>query len=156
MEKEYVFKNLGVGKTIVRIENNKLTIKRKGIRSALNYGLKGEKTIMINQISAVQFKKSGMAAGYIQFIIPGSQENKCGLMDALKDENTVTFNMNEKVANANAQEIKEYIENFNSGNSVAPVAEEDKYDKLKKLKELLDDGIIDEKEFKEEKEKLLK
>ena len=155
MEKEYVFKNLGVGKTIVRIENNKLTIKRKGIRSALNYGLKGEKTIMINQISAVQFKKSGFATGYIQFVIPGSQENKHGLTDALKDENTVTFNMNAKEANANAQEIKEYIENFNSEGSSSNV-EEDKYDKLKKLKDLFDDGVIDESEFKKEKDKLLK
>ena len=53
-----------------------------------------------------------MAAGYIQFVLAGSRESKSGLRDALKDENTVTFNIDPKNANANAEEIKNYIEEF--------------------------------------------
>lgn len=56
MQKEYLFKNLGTGNTIIKIDGNKLSIIRKGIRSFMNFGLKGEKTILLNQISAVQLK----------------------------------------------------------------------------------------------------
>ena len=158
MKKEYIFKNLGTGKTIIRIDNNKLTIIRKGVRSFFNYGLKGEKTILIDQITAVQLKKTGMAAGYIQFILPGSRESKQGLRDALKDENTVTFNLNPKVSNENAEEIKNYIEEFNSNrNNQTQVIQNIKspVEQVKELKELLDMGAISEEEFEKKKKELL-
>lgn len=158
MQKEYVFKNLGTGKTIVRIDNNKLTIIRKGVRSFLNYGLKGEKTIMLNQISAVQMKKTGMAAGYIQFVLPGSRESKRGLQDALKDENTVTFNMDPKNANANAEEIKNYIEEYNANQSNGTTVVQNvksPVEQVKELKELLDMGAISQEEFEKKKKDIL-
>lgn len=158
MQKEYLFKNLGVGNTIVRIDNNRLTITRKGVRAFINYGLKGEKTILLNQISAVQLKKCGVAAGYIQFVLSGSRENKNGLQDALKDENTVTFNIDQKKANANAEEIKNYIEEYNANqNGSTTIVQNIKtpIEQVKELKELLDMGAITQDEFEQKKKELL-
>ncbi len=158
MKKEYLFKNLGTGNTIVIIDGNKLSIIRKGVRSFMNFGLKGEKTILLNQISAVQLKKCGMTAGYIQFVLSGSRESKNGLRDALKDENTVTFNLDPKNANANAEEIKNYIEEFNanqnSGNTIAQNVKTP-IEQVKELKELLDMGAISQEEFDQKKKELL-
>ena len=70
-------------------DNDKITIRRKGVRSFAKHGLKGDKTIMLKQISSIQLKEAGLTTGYIQFVIIGSQESKGGLKQALEDENTV-------------------------------------------------------------------
>ncbi len=158
MQKEYKFQNLGVGRTIIRINDNKLTIIRKGIRSFFNYGLKGEKTILLNQISAVQLKKCGMATGYIQFVMPGSRESKKGLQDALKDENTVTFNVDAKRANEAAEEIKNYVESYNANSNAGTTVVQNiksPVEQVKELKELLDMGAISHEEFENKKKELL-
>lgn len=150
------------GKVIVEINYDRITIKRKGIISFANHGLKGEKTIMLKQISAIQLKETGITNGYLQFILIGSQESKGGLNAALKDENSIVFggSFNDKLLNKNAREIKNYIEHFNSSNSDNKIINnviknDDKYDKLKKVKELLDNDIISQEEFNREKEKIL-
>ena len=123
----------------------------------MNYGLKGIKTINIRQISAIQLKESKITIGYIQFVIVGSSESKGGLQRAMKDENTVIFDGGiDKNANTKAKEIKKYIEDYiNNNNKNANVKIEDKYDKLAKLKKLLDNNVITENEFNEEKNKIL-
>ena len=157
MEKEYSFWSLSCGKCFLKISKDKITIKRKGILAFLNYGLKGEKTILINQISAIQLKPVGFTLGYLQFAILGSQENKGGLSSARKDENTVVFGdvFHDKKFNQNASEIKEYIENFISNNTNNSNTVKNNDDKLAKLKKLLEDDIISEEEFKNEIEKIL-
>ena len=58
----------------------------------------------------LQFKESGkLTAGYIQFIFVGSQESKAGLVDAVKDENTVLFEAKDE---QNFAEIKNFIVNY--------------------------------------------
>lgn len=57
------------------------------------HGFDGTKTIFLRRLTAIQFKEAGnMTNGYIQFIFPGSLEDKGGLFEATKDENTVMFN----------------------------------------------------------------
>jgi hypothetical protein len=68
-----------------------VTIQRKGARAALNHGLKGDKRIPIDSITAVQFKPAGLTAGYIQFSLGGSIENRAGLLAGGNDENTIQF-----------------------------------------------------------------
>lgn len=157
MRKEYKFSGSMAGKSIIILEDDKITIKRKGFFSLLNYGLKGEKTIQISSITGIQLKKSGLMNGYLQFIVIGSQESKGGLSSAQRDENTVCWVYGK--CNKYAEEIKMYIENYNSNkikNNSVIVTEEDKYDKLKKLKKLLDDGVLTQEEFETEKKKILK
>ena len=161
--KKYLFNSLSDGKVEIIIENNKLTISRPGLISKFNHGLSGDKTILINQITAVQLKKVGFSRGYIQFIISGHEERKSGVVKGEKDENIVYFdNFGSKKNleyNNNAEEIKKYIESFNSQSQfTAPISitqQSDKYDKLKKIKELLDNGILTQEEFEKEKQKIL-
>jgi hypothetical protein len=87
MEKEYVGRN---GKIV--LYDDHLVIKR-GARGFLLGGgmLRGDKTIPFGSIVAVQFKKSGMTLGYIQFTLMGGNEAKGGVMQSVTDENTVNF-----------------------------------------------------------------
>lgn len=161
MNKEFVFNDPTMGgKTIVKLENGALTISRPGIISKFYHGFSGEKTIMFNQISAIQIKKAGIARGYIQFILAGTKEAKSGIIFGnSNDENIIYFasTFNNKKTNAAAEEIKKTIEQYNLNNNQTNtiVKEEDKYDKIAKLKKLLDDKAITEEEYEKEKAKLL-
>ena len=84
----------GYNGTIV-LGDTSLTIKR-GAKGFLLGGfmLRGDKTIPYQSIVAVQFRKAGAMSGYIQFSIKGGSEAKSGVNEAVKDENTVTFQIN--------------------------------------------------------------
>src|SRR6202012_3208055 len=76
----------------VRFDGDQITITRKGVLGFLTQGLTGEKSIRVDSISAIQFKRAGLLTnGYIQFDFRGSQDAKGGLFAAVKDENTVVF-----------------------------------------------------------------
>lgn len=159
MKKEYNFSSLSNGgKSKIVIEDNKITISRPGIVSKFSHGFTGEKTILIKDITGVQFKPVGMVRGYLQFIYPGSKESKSGLMGP-KDENIIYFDsgLNNKETNKNAKEIKDYIESYNSNsNNVTNIYNSsDKYDQLEKIKKLLDSGVLTQEEFETEKNKIL-
>ena len=90
----------------------------------------------------------------------GTKEGKSGVIFGdSKNENIVYFasTFNNKKTNDAAEEIKRTIEqyNLNSNKGTTIVKEEDKYDKLVKLKKLLDDNVITQEEFENEKSKLL-
>lgn len=161
MSKEFIFNDPTMGgKAIVKLEEGRLAISRPGIMSKFSHGFSGEKTILFNQISAIQIKKAGMARGYIQFVMAGTKEGKSGVIFGnSKDENIIYFasTFNNKKTNDAAEEIKSTIEqyNLNANKGTTIVKEEDKYDKLAKLKKLLDDNVILQEEFESEKTKLL-
>ena len=72
-------------------------IKRGGLLALVTQGLKGDKEILVAQISSIQFKDAGpFFNGYIQFAYPGSQESKGGIFQATKDENSVMFNVDQQ------------------------------------------------------------
>lgn len=161
-KKEYEFSSLtNGGKSKVIIEENKITIIRPGVISKFSHGFTGEKTILIKDISSVQFKPAGMAGGYLQFIFAGSREARSGIVKGENNENIIYFDsgFNNNKVNSNAQEIKRYIENYNTNsinNTVTNIYNtSDKYDKLEKIKKLLDKNILTQEEFEEEKRKIL-
>ncbi len=163
MKKSYEFFSPAKGgKSIITINENTLTISRPGLISKMALGFKGDKTILINQISAVQIKKVGFARGYIQFIIAGAKESKSGIVSGKVDENTVysdsSFKKSNNEINAEFEEIKNYIENFNSskGNYTTIVQNvKTPIEQVKDLKELLDIGAITQEEFDKKKKELL-
>lgn len=162
MQKEYEFYSLGKGgKSIIKINGNTLTISRPGLMSKMSLGFTGDKTIMINQISGVQIKKVGLARGYIQFIMAGTKEVKSGIIGGKIDENVVysdsSFKKSNKQINDDFEEIKKYIEDFNSNQNNTTVVQNVKspVEQVKELKELLDIGAISQEEFDKKKKELL-
>lgn len=163
MKKEYEFYSLGMGgKSIIKIDGNTLTISRPGLMSKMSLGFTGDKTVMINQISGVQIKKVGLARGYIQFIMAGTKEAKSGIIGGKIDENIVYsdsfFKNKNNQINSNFEEIKKYIEEFNSnqnGNTTIIQNVKSPAEQVKELKELLDMGAISQEEFDKKKKELL-
>lgn len=163
MKKEYEFYSLGMGgKSIIKIDGNTLTISRPGLMSKISLGFTGDKTVMINQISGVQIKKVGLARGYIQFIMAGTKEAKSGIIGGKIDENIVYsdsfFKKKNNQINSNFEEIKKYIEEFNSnqnGNTTIIQNVKSPAEQVKELKELLDMGAISQEEFDKKKKELL-
>lgn len=161
MKKEYEFKSMHNGKAIIKINENTITIIRPGLISKMSLGFTGEKTFFINQISGVQVKKVGISGGYIQFIMAGTKEAKSGIIRGVTDENIVYSDSffkktNEKI-NASFDEIKSYIENYNSSQNSTTIVQNIKspIEQIKDLKELLDIGAITQEEFDRKKKELL-
>ena len=148
--KEFYFKSNG--KFHVVIENGYIRWTSKGIMNFMVKGSKGEKSVPIKNISAVQIKEPRFTAGYIQFAYSGSSESKGGTFDASKDENTITFSSKKELAQA--KEIKELIESLQNEGSQS-TAQSSGADELLKFKELLDAGAITGEEYEAKKKQIL-
>ena len=86
---------------------SRIDITRKGFKSFACHGMDGTKTIFLKSLTALQYKEAGaLTNGFIQFIFPGSIEDKGGLLDAAKDENTVMFS---KEQEPKFEELKNHI-----------------------------------------------
>jgi len=135
----------------IELQEDKIIIKREGFLSFLTQGLRGDKEILISQISSIQFKyPSTFTNGFIQFSYLGGVEHKGGILDATKDENTVFFNSFQL---QDFKSLKEMIEN-----RINEFAKKDKRSDLgdlEKLAELRDKGIITEEEFNAKKKQIL-
>ena len=154
MNKEFTFKSNA--KAIVTVEKEMISIARKGFLSFATQGLKGEKSIPIKNITAMQLKKPGLTTGYIQFSQHGMMESKGGVFDATKDENTIIFNS--KKDYAQAQELKKYIESIQLKVNETAVSVESNFsdaDEIIKFKGLLDSGVITNDEFEAKKKQIL-
>lgn len=152
MKREIIIKS--PGKTIIKLNNESLTICRKGFLNFSNMGLKGDKTISFRNISAIQLKKPGLTNGYIQFTILGGRESRAGIFAATKDENTIMFSRKYYTDMLNLKKFIEYQQKsiFDNTNSV----QTSPADEVLKLKELLDQNIITSEEFELKKKELLK
>ena len=135
----------------LELTDSVVRIRRKGVMALMLMGLKGDKEIMLRQISSIQFKKAGLTNGYIQFAFQGGQEAKGGVWQATSDENTVMFTAGQQSA---FERIKAAIEQRlaaanGNGSSVSSL------DELERLAALRDKRIITEQEFEAKKKQLL-
>jgi hypothetical protein len=145
MSKEYKGYN-----GILVLNDDTIVIKR-GLRGFLLGGgfLRGDKTIPYSSIVAVQLKRAGLVAGYLQLTLKGGSEAKGGLFQSTTDENSVHFH---SPKNKIFEEAKSLIEERISTSSGSKLS---KYDELAKLKDLKDSGVLTDEEFNIEKGKLL-
>ncbi|MGM0806477.1 MAG: DUF4429 domain-containing protein [Bacillota bacterium] len=141
----------------LEVSGSKIVIRRKGIMSKLTQGIKGDKEILIKQITSIQFKPGGnLTNGFIQFAFSGGKENKGGIMDAVHDENTIMFKKKQNPEfEAIKQAIEEKINELNSPVIQQAAAALDLADQIKKLADLRDSGILTEDEFNAKKKQLL-
>lgn len=136
-------------------DGKKIIIKRNGVVALLTQGFKGDKEIYIKQISSIQLKQAGLlTSGYIQFAFSGGKENKGGLLDAGKDENTVIFT---KKQQPDFLKLKEELEKaiLNQNTSTTTIKNNSNLEELEKLASLKDKGIITNEEFEIKKKELL-
>lgn len=85
----------------VELYEHCVRIKRKGclgVLFQLQYGLKGDKDILLDSLSGVQLKDAGFSSGYIRFIFAGANEPRGGVTVADKDENAIEFGLGKQKA----------------------------------------------------------
>jgi hypothetical protein len=141
----------GVGGQL-KVTSQKVVISHKGVLGVMSQGLKGDKEIRIDQISAIQIKRAGILTnGYIQFSFLGGSETKRGIWDATQDENSIMF---KKAQEPEFLRAKDLIEQYQSRSFPVPSARSD-LDELEKLAGLKDKGIINNLEFEAKKKQLL-
>lgn len=117
----------------------------------------GEKTIYYKDCVGIQFKKSSLTIGYLQF------ETASGMMNNKNSnffgENSFTFDTT-KVSNEKMEEVANYvkkrIDEIKTMDNVPTIVQATSAaDELKKFKDLLDMGIISQEEFDAKKTQLL-
>ena len=144
----------------VTVENDMLTISRKGMMATLVQGGKGDKRIPLRSITAVQLRKPLAGTdGYIQFSILGAVDSGGGFMRARGNENSISFYGSQLPA---FEKVQQVVEEFirTGGQTQQPVVQAaapqvDVADQLAKFADLRDKGILTEDEFQEQKRKLL-
>ena len=124
----------------------------------------GKKTIYYNDISSVRFKNCGLTAGFLEFTFAGGlPQNKGGFFKGLGNDyrftfGAPTFGLAKKKAKE-MDEVYQYIQarmnESKTGKASSPVSQFSGADEIKKYKQLLDDGIISQKEFEAKKKQLL-
>ena len=142
---------IGFNGTLILTETG--VIIKRGVRGFLLGGgmLRGDKTIPYGSIIAIQFKKAGLVAGYIQLTLRGGSEPKNGLLQSIVDENTVNFQTG---GNVIFEEAKKLIEEKISTISSSSL-QNNKFDDLEKLADLKKKDIITEDEFNAKKKEIL-
>ena len=133
----------------LEVYDDKIIIKRKNAKAKFS----GDKTIYLNQITGIEFKKAGsLFAGYIHFTLPGSISSNTGLHGAAHSENSILFN---KKYNDEAEKVKLKIESLVQNQSKLNNPTSNDPDILRKYKQLFDDGIITREEFEAKKKEIL-
>jgi hypothetical protein len=147
MEKEYKGYN-----GVLVLTDTGVVIKRGAKGFLLGGGmLRGDKSIPYSSIVAVQFKKAGLMAGYLQLTLTGGSEAKDGLFQSAMDENSINFHASGN-KNELFEEAKQLIEQKIHMAKGGPQKSE--ADDLEKYAQLRDKGIITEEEFKAKKKQI--
>jgi hypothetical protein len=123
----------------------------------LTHGIKGDKEILISQISSIQMKRAGLLNGYIQFAFLGGTESRGGVLAAAQDENTVLFSAAQQPA---FEALKTEIDRrrqalLNPQANTQPRQPHSVADELEKLAALLSKGILTREEFEAQKRLVL-
>jgi hypothetical protein len=139
------------------LDGDWLTISRKGGLAKLGHGLAGEKRVLVTNITAVRLKAAGLTSGYLQISMMGSVDaRKGGVLEAGRDENSVTFSKRQQGAfEAIRSQLEERMSSGVGGPSSVAQPTSDLADQLRKLAGLRDEGILSEEEFAAQKAKLL-
>ena len=135
------------------ITENGVLIQRgaKGFFGGGGY-IRGDKQIPFSSIVAVQYKKNGLTAGYLQLTLRGGSEAKAGVFEAVKDENTVSFQTSKTAKQFH--EAKEIIESQMNQAQESHTGKSG-ISELEQLADLKDKGILTEEEFATKKKQIL-
>lgn len=143
----------------INFDGQTVIIERKGLNARMLVG-GGEKRIPVASITAVQWKKAGLTAGFIQFTLAGGIERRSKpgrtTSDAMHDENTVTFHSRQMAAFEPIRTaIDEAISARHAPQPAATAAPASIADELAKLASLRDSGVITDEDFEAGKARVL-
>ncbi|MFD6415989.1 DUF4429 domain-containing protein [Streptomyces sp. NPDC060194] len=146
----------------VHFDGQTVHIERSGFFARATVGV-GEKRIPIHSINAVQWKNAGFSYGFIQFTVSGGTERRSKFgsqsKDAMGDENSVTFHTNQQPAFEQLRAaIDAAITQRHAPQAAAPAPSHPPAliaDELAKLGQLVQQGILTQAEFAQQKARLL-
>ena len=145
----------------IEFDGQYVTITRKGFLARATVG-KGEKRLHVSQISAVQWKPAGaFVNGFIQFTVPGGNERRSAFgsqsKSAAQDENSVMFTKQQQpeFEKLRATLDEAVAQQHTPQQHSAPVAPTSVADELGKLSALLQQGMLTQPEFEQQKARLL-
>ena len=137
----------------IQLSGRRITISRKGMMGFMSQGLKGDKEILISQISAIQFKKAGLFTnGYIQFTLIGGRESNSGLFGSVKDENSVVFKRKQHL---DFDMLRSRIMSIMDSAGQSPQQTSNGASEIEALASLMERGLITSAEFEAKKQQLL-
>ncbi len=160
--KEILTQNINPRKYDNYIEgkNGNLKLTETGVRITRTGSLfsgfpPGSKNIPYKNITAVQFKKPDFTVGFIQLTLLGGVEAQGGAFNAVKDENTITFDDVEKIEQV--ERIKKIIEQriIEPNHPQKESTNNNELELLEKLASLRDKGIVTEEELLLKKKQIL-
>ena len=143
----------------VNFDGKVLQILRKGKLARMTVG-KGEKSIPINSITAVQWKEPGaLVNGYIQFTVAGGVESRSKVgrqtIAAAQDENSIVLRKGKSSEMADLRIAVMNEINVRATPTPAIAQQSSIADEILKLSSLRDTGVITDAEFEVQKSKLL-
>ncbi|MCX4608730.1 DUF4429 domain-containing protein [Streptomyces mirabilis] len=144
----------------IQFDGQYVTITRKGFMARSIVG-KGEKRLHISQIASVQWKPAGaIVEGFIQFGLPGGVErrSKAGTQTqtARGDENSVLFTKKQMPAFEELRKALDVaIAQQHAPQQPAGAQSPSLADELAKLGQLMQQGILTQAEFEQQKARLL-
>ena len=147
-----VYEKEGRVSTTLLVYEDRVMIKR-GMMGRMATGGPSEKTLLYSNLTGVEYKKPGLLSGYLNFNGPGLQKSS-GTVNSQKNENSIVF----ATKGSEWKEIADYITSriaIASQGGQTIIQTQSAADELIKFKKLLDEGIISEEEFEEQKKKLL-
>jgi len=119
-------------------------------------GLHGKKRIYYRDIGSVNFKKSGLAVGWIQLSILGGRDTS-SITETIKNENAITFSGNNKQWESFCDYLQNLIEEYKEKDPIKSQSRMDdenvrQENPLQILKMRLVKGEITKKEYEELKD----
>jgi ribosomal protein L40E len=142
----------------VQLLEDRVKIKRQTPAPVRSQGAKKDKEILLTSVSSIQLKQPGrIVNGSIRFDIRGGNEMDSALLQAAREENTVTFNTEQEPGFTQLKEAveKQRVAAMAKLASFAAPAAVSNHDALKRLTSLRDRGILTEEEFQERKKRVL-
>jgi membrane protease subunit (stomatin/prohibitin family) len=146
----------------VSFDGHVVAIERRGLWARMTLG-KGTKSFPVTAITGVQLKPAGIVPGFIQFTVPGGNEQTSSFghqsSDAAKDENSVLFGGRRQADFVAVRDAVQAAVAQVQRRAQAPAprrAATSVADELAKLAHLLDVGVLTQAEFDGQKAKLLR
>ena len=145
----------------VTFDGQVVAIERKGLWARVTLG-KGTKSFPVTAITGVQLKPAGIVPGFIQFTVPGGNEQTSSFghqsSDASRDENSVLFGGRQQAEFVAVRDAVQAAVAQSQRRGPAPAPRRGSVsvaDELAKLAHLLDVGVLTRAEFEGQKAKLL-